>query len=189
MKKVVKPLVIAISIAAAVGVGAVSVAAWSGGSGNTENGVTGGGSAYISFDGFGADATKTLSDKLIPHDQDVGVTAGMVREYIIALPVEGDSIGDYNLKAEYSIDHDRSLSSSAKLVYKLVWGEGAANAIIADKDTDISDWAVYSPSAAVVNNSLTKDTTYYFHIALVSTDTADRNLDFLFKFTLEKKTA
>ncbi len=102
MKKATKALIVTASVAAVVGIGAVSFAKWQGG--NTKTSVSGS-TDSISLLGFDTAQTATLSDKLQPFDQDTGADAttvtladGLYRSVELKVKDDGKT---YNVKAAY----------------------------------------------------------------------------------------
>lgn len=181
-KKLVKPIVIATSVAAVVGIGAVSFAAWSGGTTtDTQNGNTGS-VDFLSFNETNV-ATATLTD-ILPHDQKSATpsttdkTLGSVAFAQITLPT--DIVGNYYITV------------------KAVAGDTDGIAFTnSDKHSDIYV-SLTAPSAAITLSEWTKantengakleiastEKTPTIYVILDSNDSAQMNKSFKLDFTL-----
>lgn len=182
-KKIVKPLVIAASVAAIAGIGAVSFAAWGGGTSNKT--VTGGNTGHVDTTGFGSGSTTTLSKKLMPHDQP-SIESDETKMYDILLVVEGNDVANYEIKGKYTAKNGES---------DYAWATGSSLKYLIDKNptaTYADSWTTWTPneanSAAMVGgDTLTKDS-WYVHVALVSGEAADMDITLEFSFELAGKT-
>ncbi|MDE7464086.1 MAG: hypothetical protein K2M48_03560 [Clostridiales bacterium] len=191
MKKFVKPLVIATSVAAIAGIGAVSFAAWSGG----EKEVTSTGAlGDVTIVGFASDTATAWSNKLVPHDQPSKTydATTCVTVASIELPkltaVENQTI---TVKAE--IQGYTATNDTADITYKNDLYVVAKEASEAEPSaTDIITAAHKADGTGVV--VLTVDSTgltaadYKLYFALDSNDYAAKNLTYNITVTLSDAT-
>lgn len=173
MKKFLKPLVIATSVAAVAGIGAVSFAAWQ--SGTKTNPVSGATTGHVDTTGFATGSTTSLSKTLLPYNQG-SATGNDTLYYDIKLIVEGNDVANYEIKGNFTG------TLLGKLYYKLDTSETATY--------EGSDWTeLTTTSTALTGVATLSATTYYVHIALDSnqTQTADMDQSLSFSFELAAK--
>lgn len=178
MKKTVKSLIIASSVAAIAGIGAVSFAAWQSGTTSVDKeGSTG------SIDTIGSIAvTDNLSGKkLIPFDQ---ATAESDQLKMWTLDITVTSTGATpKLKVALGTATENDIGAGKLYIYTgtaALTDAPAANGGAAPTD----DWAALATDSATEIKSGTKA-----YIILVSTDTADMNKNFKVTVSAEQPTA
>ena len=188
MKKAVKSLIIAASVAAIAGIGAVSFAAWTGGT-KEKTGITTGGTSHVDTTGFGTGSTSSLTDKLMPWNQsNPAASTGETTIYHIKLVVEGNAASSYKIQGKYTAQKDSSNytwntdGTTSKLVYKIDQ--------VATTAYSGSDWATWTPNGEY--GDLTGGDTltagdWYVHVALESEAAADMDVTLTFAFKLETK--
>lgn len=164
MKKTVKSLIIAASVAAIAGIGAVSFASWEGTMTHETEGLK---SANINTIGLTATDPSTT---LLPYDQ-VGTYSNAVKMWDIKLTVGNPQAG-YKITAEV----DTELS-----VYILLDTNATASAPA--NDGAATTWQKLEYNVAA------ETTDYYAHVILVSSDTGDMNQAIDITFTLEEGSA
>lgn len=178
MKKFLKPLVIATSVAAVAGIGAVSFAAWSGGtnSGGTATGQLGSITAY----GFDTALSATMGEnKLMPYNQP-SVSANQVKVWSVALPTV---TGSDATKIQVRLTSDPGLDSSSGIYVKYSTSD------VSDAPTALTDYQklttsdVDLTSATFAANSQGADGGYLV-VALDSSKLADMTKNFSITVTL-----
>ena len=196
MKKFVKPLVIAASVAAIAGVGAVSFAAWT--SGNTDSDATvtanmGSTSVTAGFVVTNAGDQKTLSfsgtDKLVPVDQ---ATPGTGNTTMLTA-----ALGDIQVpKGSYKFT--LSATTDLKLYYQVATSASAptvtaeTGTTVTDKEDSIATqltgtgWTALGSDTAdvAVTDNVKTVSDLNLYIILVSSDTADMNATAALTLTL-----
>ncbi|MDE5562824.1 MAG: hypothetical protein K2J01_04685 [Clostridiales bacterium] len=192
MKKTVKSLIIAASVAAIAGIGAVSFAAWNG---NTQtNNVTGAATGHVDTTGFGDGTTTSLSLQLMPQDQQNIDTTSETTMYDIKLVVVGNDVSGYKIQGKYTAEKDGSAytwttattgddaKAAGKLEYKI---DQSATATYA------AGWTTWTPNesnvADLVGGGTLTEGDWYVHVALTSEQAADMDVDLSFSFKLVEK--
>lgn len=169
MKKFVKPLIIAASVACIGGVGAVSFAAWQ----NSNHAAvdTTGATGSISLLGFASD-TATGFTGLMPWDQS-GTTVTLSDSVYksVALPAIVSESKTYNITA-------LSNESLAGTVYIKLATTAPTTTITGVSDLTSDGWVALTSAAQNVVSSATGDTTYTAYFVLASDDTADMGKNF-----------
>ncbi len=183
MKKFVKPLVIAASVAAVVGVGAVSFAKWTGGT--KDNTISESQLGSVIDLSWGSTTAVSAQNGLVPYDQGRGTT---VVHYAL-----NDIIMPNNLEHAYvtvKVDSGFSLADTSGGLYVLI---DKANNTAPDATKPMSDttnvaWkkiettgtganaATFTLSPTTYNATATDAETltgYHAHVILVSDDNAD----------------
>lgn len=181
MKKFVKPLVIAASVAAIAGIGAVSFAAWNGGTASKN--VSGGTTGHVDTTGFGSGSTASLTDKLMPRDQ-TGLGTGETTMYNIKLVVEGNDAADYKITGNYTAKKngsDHTWESGSKLEYLI-----DNNATATYGTGTWTEWTASSTAADLVGGDSLTAKDYYVHVALTSEEAGDMDVVLAFAFELAK---
>ena len=180
MKKFVKPLVIAASVAAVAGIGAVSFAKWEGGTKATDAAT--GTLATITFAGF-ANSTATVESKtLIPYNQVEGITSDMTKALKVTLPTI-TSVNAWTIKVEATTTN---LDSGSKLYVQITDSDSAP------ATTTTSGWNEIDASAGYTTASQTAGASakqMYAYILLESEEEADMGKTFTVKFTLAEASA
>lgn len=186
MKKTVKALVIAASVAAVAGIGAVSFAAWEGGTKTNE--VQNGGTGHVDTTGFGTGTMTTLSDKLMPYDQG-STTTGQTKYYDIKLVVEGNDVSNYKIQGYYTATKtstDYSWENDSELVYLIDQNETATYT-----GSGWTSWTAATSSSAsdadLVGGGTLTAGNWYVHVALDSEEAADMDVTLYFHFVLTAK--
>lgn len=187
MKKTVKSLIIAASVAAIAGIGAVSFAAWNGGNGDKEVTTTGA-LGDVKVYGFGAATTTAWTGTLVPYDQPANTIAtGGVTIASVTLPsltaVTGQKV---TVKAELQ-SYTASIDT-AEITYKNDLYVVASETAITDPST-IVDAAnkIDATNGVDVVTTLTSDITdkvYTLYFALDSNDYAAKGLTYNITVTL-----
>lgn len=169
MKKFVKPLIIAASVACIGGVGAVSFAAWQ----NTNHSSVGtdGATGSVSLFGFESNTATGFTD-LMPWDQtgaSVVLSADIYKS--VALPAIEAESKTYKIQAS----SDETLTGT---VYIKLATTAPTTSVsnVADLTTD--GWVALTGSLQDVVASATGDTTYTAYFVLDSNDTADMGQSF-----------
>ncbi|MCH5156078.1 MAG: hypothetical protein J1F69_05665 [Clostridiales bacterium] len=99
MKKTVKSLIVAASVAAVAGIGAVSFAAWSGASNKTHT-IESANTGTVVAVGFADGTTSTGTDKaLMPIDQPSITSESQTYYYVVTLKTSGTDFTGYKIKA------------------------------------------------------------------------------------------
>ncbi len=183
-RKIVKPIVIAASVAAVVGIGAVSFAAWNG-TASKDNDVAGGVTGHVDLTGFAATSTTSLTDKLMPQDQST-IGTGETKAYHIKLVIEGNDAANYKIQGSYTAQKDGA---------DYTWASGSSLAYVIDQSATTAydaAWTTWTPSATDADLTYTGTLAagdYYVHVALVSSASADMDVDLAFSFKLAEKSA
>ena len=174
MKKTVKSLVIAASVAAIAGIGAISFAKWDNTAENMTTSPTGGNTATITTIGFGEGVTESVDKALVPWDQVEGVNSStMVNVYNITLPVVGDAIADYKIFATI-----KATAASQKVwagTYKVLIDTNPTVTVTSSEST-WTNWVAVNDNAktnVTAESTTLTATTYYAHVVLVSSDGAN----------------
>lgn len=154
MKKFVKPLVIAASVAAIAGIGAVSFAQWTAGSSIEEKTGTGTSGTIATTAGALTVSPETAEKKLVPYDQSYGfVDSTMAKMHTYTVSYSGDASSTlYTFKME--IDNEDNLP----LYYKL----GTESV-----PTSTSGWTEYTEEVTLTDLASTGSVT--INIIMVST--------------------
>lgn len=169
MKKFVKPLIIAASVACIGGVGAVSFAAWQ--NANHAAVDTTGATGSISLLGF-ASNTATGFTGLMPWDQSgASVTLSDSVYKSVALPAIVSESKTYKITAS----SDETLDGT---VYIKLATTAPTETITSVSDLTTGGWVALTSTAEEVVASATGDTTYTAYFVLASTDTADMGQSF-----------
>ncbi|MDE5593138.1 MAG: hypothetical protein K2I75_04315 [Clostridiales bacterium] len=173
MKKTVKALIVAASVAAVVGVGAVSFAAWTG-SGTTTASQNTNTTGSVSVVGFGNEASLAAVTNLMPWDQDSGTT---VAHYTLPKVTSGNE----GYKITVTADLKNSWTGS---LYVIV--DDSASTAASDPDTAANGWKAIDGTASVFTFTATGDTPkqLYAHVILDSDKSADMNQTYDLTFTL-----
>lgn len=171
MKKFVKPLVIAASVAAVAGIGAVSFAAWSA-TPNKEVANNSLGHENI----VGLNQTISTVDDLVPYDQ-TATYADNVKT--VELKVEG-ATGAYNVKVEVS-GWSAALESGSVLYVKIT---NSATAPTIDDSNPITDWDDTASAVTTTDNFEKSVDKVYAHFALKSDEPKDMDKTFTVTYTL-----
>ncbi len=189
MKKTVKSLIIAASVAAIAGIGAVSFAAWNTNVDNdavTNAGGLGNVTATVGFVLTGTDTATpdlTLTDKLMPYNQDGDdVGAGETQMWSVAL-------ADINVTAKNwtatLTQSGMTLESGSKFYYTV-----NTTATQALPTTDLTAWTELDGTNAVeiTNTEAQTVSGYYLHIILDSSSLKDMDkTGAVFTLTLAEK--
>lgn len=178
MKKTVKGLIIAASVAAVVGVGAVSFAAWEG-SGKTTVSTATNTTGYVSVIGFANDTQIAEVEELMPWDQGSGT---VVANY--ALPKVTSGTEDYKITVTVT-----KANGWTGALYVIV--DGNATLAASDPTAEGSGWKTIDGTASVFEFDATGDTAaeLYAHVILDSNKSADMNQSYDLTFKLDKKGA
>ncbi|MCH5158711.1 MAG: hypothetical protein J1F33_05905 [Clostridiales bacterium] len=183
MKKVVKGLVIAASVAAVVGLGAVSFAQWQGTGSKevTSSGATG----EVTLVGFAGASATAWTGKLVPYDQPTStITEGNVTVVSITLPavtaVSGQTI---TVAADFTYNNSGSATAGKyNKLYVIAQSSGEAPSA-----NDIVTGAKEVTSSGVPISDITSGT-YTLYFALDSNDTAAMNGSYNITVTLSDPT-
>lgn len=184
MKKKVKALVIATSVAAIAGIGAVSFAAWEGQKTQSTNQST---ATITTLAGL---ATITApGDELLPYDQPGTPAEGNTTMWNIAVKALGD-VSSYDLNCELTVTPASGKTFGGTIRVLL---DTTATATAPTKE-NIGSWGTAltagTPTKINTTTLATTDTTYYAHIVMVSSDaTNDMNADLALEFSLGDLTA
>ncbi len=179
MKKKVKSLIIAASVAAIAGIGAVSFAAWNtkvDKDVNVNGGATANVETTVGFVLTGEDtsvADLTLTGAILPYDQGEGT-----RIWSVAL-------GDYNVKnaaytftLSYATDNTTTLATGSAFYYSI------SDTAVAAAPTDLTSWTELATAVTMEAPTAAGTVTgKYLNIVLKSDDMADMNKTGI-KFTL-----
>ncbi|MDE6618699.1 MAG: hypothetical protein K2K13_06715 [Clostridiales bacterium] len=173
MKKTVKALIVAASVAAVVGVGAVSFAAWQG-SGTTTASQAANTTGSVSVVGFDADATLTKVENLMPWDQTSGTT---VAHYTLPEVTSGNE--GYKITA--SVTKESGWDGDLYIIIN-----DSATTAASDPATAANGWKTLDGTASVFTFTATGDTPkqLYAHVILDSDKSADMNKSYDLTFTL-----
>ncbi|MDE7463425.1 MAG: hypothetical protein K2M48_00205 [Clostridiales bacterium] len=173
MKKAVKGLVIAASVASVIGIGAVSFAAWEG-SGSTSVDVTGNTTGTVSVIGFDKDATVGKVESLMPWDQGDGT---VVAHY--TLPEVTSGTEDYKITVTVT-----KADGWDGALYVII--DDTASTAASDPTAEGSAWKTIDGTASVFEFDATGDTAkqLYAHVILDSDKSADMNKSYDLTFTL-----
>ncbi|MBD5132021.1 MAG: hypothetical protein HDT28_05465 [Clostridiales bacterium] len=187
MKKTVKSLIIAASVAAIAGIGAVSFAAWNANV-DTDVDVTGGATGNIAATvGFvvanaGDNATDlSLSGAIVPYDQSAGYAADGETE----VQVWSVALGDYNVDAaaykftlDYKTGYTNPLDSSSSFYYSI------SDAAVTAAPADLTSWtALGSDITMTAPDAAGTVSGKYLNIVLDSSKMADMDITGI-QFTL-----
>lgn len=180
MKKFLKPLLIATSVAAVIGVGAVSFAAWEGGSNPSVD--VAGKTATISVYGFDSDEVTNPTNNLLPYNQgsDVG---GNVRIWSIGLPTI--TAADAT-KLQVKFTEASTFDASSKVYVK--WSSTDVTSVPSTTDgyQVLSTTATDLTGATFSANAETQDAGYLV-VILDSNKTSDMNKDIKITVSVEKQ--
>lgn len=156
-KKIVKPVVIAASVAAIVGIGAVSFAAWEGA--NTQAALSNQTAGSVTLSGFSSGAATTTNTGLVPYDQVQGAT-GKTKVVNITLPT---------LTSEEAKDIKVTKTGDLDL-YVVIDTTATKDA----PTTDLTDWnqigTGYTYKGTGSGITASTATQYYAHIVLDDND-------------------
>lgn len=179
MKKKIKALVIATSVAAVAGIGAVSFAAWS--STNHETATSTGANGAVSLLGFSAN-TATGFTGLLPYDQVASTDPSETNKTMakITLP----SVVDDGKTFDITVTSDATLGTGSKLFVCV--SESAPTAAFAGAAT--TEWLEIDADGAVFED-LTGNGARTAYFVMVSTDTADMSATYNITFKVEEATA
>ncbi len=199
MKKFVKSLVIASSIAAVVGVGAVSFAKWGG---DTDKDMTATGNvgsiALMGFD-TAQNIPVTLSNAIIPYDQGTVTETGVTKYWTCAIP-SFTVTESYQIKVTYTgatLSTTATDDSKSGGFYASISTTALTDATVPTDLTGLnlidatSGWT-YKPADISLDEGTNSLTVSDLHINIVlnSKDTADMGkANITFTVALEKKTA
>lgn len=188
MKKKIKALVIATSVAAVAGIGAVSFAAWAGGTTTeTTNGTTG----QIEFLSFNTTAATATITGLLPYDQN-GTTAlqttadktlGSVAFAAITLPTGYES-ANYNItvKAIPNTDNGKDISwTGADSAYTKIYVSATAPTAAI---TAVTGWEEASDADGATLTIAKETLTPTIYVIMDSNDSAQMDKEFKLEFTL-----
>lgn len=190
MKKFLKPLVIATSVAAVVGIGAVSFAKWSGNS-NTTAGSTGG-TDTISLIGFASNSVTGFT-ALQPYDQDDAKNSVATAAKTIVLPaVSSNGTEKYDIKIK--ADAALGLDSSSHLYVKLATSAPSetihdGSAFETTNLTTTNGWYEVGTSDVTVISESQETGAYTAYFLLVSGESGDMNKSWNFTFTAAEHVA
>lgn len=182
MKKKVKSLIIAASVAAVAGIGAVSFAAWTNsstvptGTGNVNTGEI---TLTAGFIQDASETEKTLTfdagKKLVPVDQ---TTLGANDAKILAAQLPAYQVGAGN----YTFELTLGASQSYKIYYQVADEAPTVDSVTGDTDAEViaslgSSWIAAGAKQTVTNtDAATIDANATsLYIVLVSSDAADMN--------------
>lgn len=178
MKKKVKALVIATSVAAIAGIGAVSFAAWTG---NHKTATSDGANGNVSMLGFSTN-TATGFTGLLPYNQVDSAAPSIANNTMktIALPtiVDDGKAFDITVKAT----NFSSALDSASALYVYV---GTAEATSAFAGSETTEWLKIDADAGAVFANLTGSTARTAYFVLVSEETDDMNVTYDISFDIE----
>lgn len=183
MKKTVKSLIIAASVAAVAGIGAVSFAAWSG---STKQDLVGDNLATGTVVAVGFDETATAFENttkaLMPIDQASITEASQTYYYKATLKTVGTDFTGYKITMK-----TEALSGSAVPTgLKYALDPAAAPTGGSTGTTDISSWSAASGTIDLVTTGIANESTYTVYIALSSdNDDYNDNAGKQFKITFE----
>ncbi len=198
MKKFVKPLIIAASVAAIAGIGAVSFAAWQGSTVQEDASASVGTGNITVNAGFVSDNPVALTltgGKLVPVDQ---ATPGTGNTTMLTA-----TLGDIQVvKGTYSFTLAADTSTDLKLYYQVAAAAPTlptftpeAGSTVEDREKSISDqltdWTALGTATSdvtVTDNVATVDD-LSLYIVLVSSDTADMNATAALTLTLNSTAA
>ena len=183
MKKTVKSLIIAASVAAIAGIGAVSFAAWSGStttSLETSDPVSTGTMVAVGFVDADTKFTNTKKD-LMPIDQLEAEMGGGARYWQADLKITGTDFTGYKITVKATAETDSAIPTGLK------WHLKGDSDSAPTATTDISGWtALDNTPADVVASGIANGDTYTVYIALDSDNTNyDNNAGKEFKITFE----
>ena len=179
MKKFVKPLVIAASVAAIAGIGAVSFAAWSAGNNNTET-TTGNETGAVSVLEFDTTKPVALTTALLPIDQNVTDTDKTPVLGSVTFTIktsEGYEKSDFKLNV--AIDNIKDSTGAASTLT-----DGVYVSATAPTDATAATGTKVTAAGVDVEYTITDGATYTLYIWLQSGDTADMNHTFDLVYTL-----
>lgn len=182
MKKTVKGLIVASAVAAVVGVGAVSFAAWSGG--DTTKTVTDNTTGTVSVIGFGTETTLAKQEKLMPWDQPDAKLNGGIKIAKYTLPTVKTN-EDY--KITVTVDKKNSWDGDLYVIVNSV-----ADTTASDPNAEGSLWKELNGTDSVFTFDKTGDTAaqHYAYIILDSNEIlADMGQSYDITFTLAKQGA
>ncbi len=179
MKKKIKALVIATSVAAVAGIGAVSFAAWS--STNHETATSTGANGAVSLLGFSAN-TATGFTGLLPYDQVASTDPSEANKTMakIALP----TIVDDSKTFDITVTSDASLAATSKMY---VCVSDTAPTTFAGAAT--TEWLELNSTGVTFEDFDSTKTNLNAYFVLVSTDTADMNATYNITFKVAEATA
>lgn len=197
MKKIVKSLVIAASVAAVVGVGTVSFAAWTGGEASRSTADLQGGSiSAVGFDSIqvfngnetsaiGSGTTPVAMKPLMPYNQNMTSISDKVTYYVIKLKTVPGA-GDYSNKA-INVKLEAKSEDTSGTPTKLKIGTAVPN--FSASSTEVgSGWSDLSTTEKSIKSSdVSAGAEYVYYIILDSdnsTYTANANKYFKVTFTL-----
>lgn len=181
-KKIVKPVVIAASVAAIVGIGAVSFAAWTGDNKNvsTQQGTTG----SVTLTGF-ANATDVsiTNAALVPYDQTEGLTSNVYKMATVSLP---KITSDDKVDIKVTVSEGTDVSLYVQLVL------ATATAPTAPTE-NLNDWNAIGSSGYTFKGTgdgiKGTDVEYKAYIVLSSNTTGDMGKNYTVNFELVAHTA
>lgn len=185
MKKTIKSLVIAASVAAIAGIGAVSFAAWSGAT-NKEVKNEALSTGTVEAVGFAADSTIANNDKaLMPIDQTTINTGSETYFYVATLKTSGTDFTGYKIKVTAAANSGSSVPTGLK--YKVT--DSAPDTGSVASSSTLSAWDTLGTSSVDIVTSVADNTTYTVYIALDSDNsnyTANAGKSFKITFELYK---
>ncbi|MCM1368473.1 MAG: hypothetical protein NC184_06680 [Roseburia sp.] len=171
-KKIVKPVVIAASVAAIVGIGAVSFAAWTGS--NTNAALSNQTTGEVTLSGFGSNAATTTDTALVPYNQVQGAT-GKTKVVNVTLP------GFTSEEAK-----DIKVTKTGDLKLYVVIDTTATKAL--GNNPSLDDWneigTGYTYNGTGAGLTATTATVYYAHIILDDSDASHMNTTWGVNFEL-----
>ena len=147
IKKKTSVMMLTASAVAAVGVAAVSFAAWQ----NTQNGLTADASTgVVSFFGFGADVidsslSATDGFKLVPFDQPAGTYATDGENK--SATMVSFAIPDYYVYQNYTVD--ANLTSEVEGTFYVMWAEAGASVTAPVTEADLAGWTALTAGSDV----------------------------------------
>ncbi|MCH5155668.1 MAG: hypothetical protein J1F69_03595 [Clostridiales bacterium] len=179
MKKTVKSLIVAASVAAIAGIGAVSFAAWSGGS--VESKTAGTGTGHIETTAGTLTATSdlaTASKKLVPYNQVKQFDAStMGKVEVITVGYTGGADVQY-MNITMTLTANAIATDGSKLMYKLEE--------VSEAPSDTNGWTDLTLNTAV---TLSSAASQKISIILVSDNTDDMDKSYTITFAAAEKTA
>ena len=185
MKKAVKSLIIAASVAAIAGIGAVSFAAWSGASDKTANTteLTG----TVEAVGFASSTVTNTGKKLMPIDQEQSALGeDGVYYYVVALKTSGTDFTGYKITVKAEGVSDSTVPTGLKCAILSSAPSTGSEATLTGSWVSLYNTA---ESPKDLQTTVEDDTTYNVYIALESDNTdyaSNAGKNFKVTFTLTK---
>lgn len=183
MKKTVKSLIIASSVAAIAGIGAVSFAKWEATTANKTKQAQNNALGDINIVEFDNSTLTALTD-ILPYDQDDTYDASDYKTHSLTVVPTADK--NYTLKIKTE-SWSASLEANSELYVLAQKSSDTAPTLTADYEFSTNGWRAVKASEVSFTTFTSSDTALTVYFALKSDKKADRKKTFTIVYTVEAR--